>query len=337
LSAPNGGKPTWLQIRASGLVRPLIGAYAVAGGKRFRAAICIVLHIAPQSPSVLAGILQRAGTPPCRPASDGEPPCLGEVLVAPPDRHLVIDDSCVRLTIGPRENNHRPAVDALFRSAAFARGRRVIRIVLSGMRDDGTAGLAMIKARGGATIVQDPTEALYPGMPSSALEHVAVDAVVPSAAIADAIAAMVNRQDLAPESDASEGAGELADSERATVICPECGGVLSERHEAGMTQWECRVGHRYSPETLVDAQAGGVEAALWTAIRALSDRSRLLHRMADRAQGPGQARTARSFRRRGEAAEDQAELVRSALTQAAERALRKVVDEDGIVDRDNVA
>ncbi len=170
-----------------------------------RASICIVLHIAPESPSALARILQRAGTLPCRPAADGEPLCLGEILVAPPDRHLVIDDTRVRLSIGPREKNHRPAVDALFRSAAFARGRRVIGIVLSGTRDDGTAGLAAIKARGGAAIVQDPAEALYPGMPSSALEHVAVDAVVASGEIADAIAAMVNGHDLPAGSDPPEG------------------------------------------------------------------------------------------------------------------------------------
>ena len=294
-----------------------------------RATICVVLHIAPGSPSALARILRRAGRLPCRPATDGEPLSLGEILVAPPDRHLVIEDGRVRLTIGPRENNHRPAVDALFRSAAIARGDRVIGIVLSGTRDDGTAGLAVIKAQGGLAIVQDPADATYPGMPASALDHVAVDAVVPSGEIGRAIAAMVNGTDLPPGTDPQARPADPSDPDLTTVICPECGGVLSERFEAGLVQWECRVGHRYSPETLVDAQAERVEAALWTAIRALSDRSRLLHRMADRAGSRDQPRSARSFRRRAALAGDQADLVRKALTQAAASTLRRVVDDKG--------
>jgi two-component system chemotaxis response regulator CheB len=290
------------------------------------ATVCIVLHIAPESPSALAGILRRSGPLPCRPATDGEELALGQILVAPPDRHLMIEDGHVRVTIGPRENNHRPAVDALFRSAAHARADRVIGIVLSGTRDDGTAGLAAIKAEGGAAIVQDPSEAMYPGMPTSALNHVAVDAVVPSSQIASTIAAMVNGEDLPPGTDPSEGTPDHQ-SPQSTVICPECGGVLSERNEAGMTQWACRVGHRYSPETLMDAQSDGVEAAMWAAIRALRDREILLRRMADRAQSRGERRSAHSFRRRAEFSDEQARLVRSALTQAAETTLLKTVED----------
>src|SRR5579884_3723136 len=141
------------------------------------AAICIVLHLAPDSPSALPKILERAGALPCRAASDGEPLEPGSVLVAPPDRHLVVEDGRVRLTVGPRENGHRPAIDTLFRSAA-ARGDRVVGVVLSGTRDDGAAGLAVIKANGGGAIVQDPKEAMYAGMPRSALASVQVDAVV---------------------------------------------------------------------------------------------------------------------------------------------------------------
>ena len=82
------------------------------------AAICIVLHVSPGSRSMLADILARAGRLPCRPARDGERLREGVILVAPPDRHLVVEDSHVRLTVGPRENGHRPAIDVLFRSAA---------------------------------------------------------------------------------------------------------------------------------------------------------------------------------------------------------------------------
>lgn len=157
-----------------------------------QAAVCIVLHVSPESPSALARILQRAGPLPCRSARDGDPLRLGAILVAPPDHHLVVDADCVRLTVGPRENGHRPSVDVLFRSAAAARDGRVVGVILSGTRDDGAAGLSVIKAKGGATVVQDPEEALYPGMPASAIARVAVDAVVPADQIAGVVAGIVN-------------------------------------------------------------------------------------------------------------------------------------------------
>jgi two-component system chemotaxis response regulator CheB len=157
----------------------------------FPATICVVLHISPGSPSALAAILNRAGPLPCRSAADGEALLPGEILVAPPDRHLVITGSGVGVTQDPRENGHRPAVDVLFRSAAEAHDVRVVGVVLSGTRDDGTAGLAAIKAAGGMAIVQDPDEALYAGMPANALAHVGVDAVVPSYAIAETLVRLV--------------------------------------------------------------------------------------------------------------------------------------------------
>jgi two-component system chemotaxis response regulator CheB len=291
------------------------------------AAVCVVLHIAPSSPSALARILRRAGPLGCRQAVDGDRLQPGHILVAPPDHHLVIEDEHVRLTVGPRENGHRPAVDALFRSAAAERKGRVIGVVLSGNRDDGTAGLAAIKAGGGGTIVQDPKEALYAGMPESALAHVAVDAVVPSTQIARAIAAMVS-PDNSPTDPPTDDPSPPPPVDPMVSVCPECGGVLTELREEGVSQWRCRVGHRYSPDSFDEAQAESVEAALWSAIRALGDRAALLRRMADQCESDGRARAARSFERKARHAHAQAELVRRALSRAAADSLRAAPDEE---------
>lgn len=294
------------------------------------AAVCIVLHIAPGSPSMLAHILARAGPLPCHPARDGERLRQGEILVAPPDRHLAVEDGHVRLTVGPRENGHRPAIDVLFRSAAAALEARVVGVVLSGTRDDGSAGLAVIKSSGGAAIVQDPEDAMYSGMPAAAIANVAVDAIVPSDRLASTIAAMVMGADPPPSRGSAQDNPEpdATRSTRVNAVCPECGGVLTERPEAGVLQWECRIGHRYSPKALMEAQADSVEAALWAAIRALSDRAALLARMAQQAEERGQVRSARRFRHQGQAASDQPDLVRQALTGAAGTSLRQVTDSD---------
>ncbi len=159
------------------------------------AAVCVVLHMAADSHSALASILDRAGPLPCRPARDGDSLELCRILVAPPNHHMVIEGRHVRLSGGPREHGLRPAIDVLFRSAAAAGEGRVIGVVLSGTLNDGTAGLAVIKAHGGAAIVQDPEEALYGAMPASAIAHVAVDRVVPSEMVASAVAEMVMGSD----------------------------------------------------------------------------------------------------------------------------------------------
>jgi two-component system chemotaxis response regulator CheB len=292
----------------------------------FPAAICIVLHIAPSSPSALAGILGRAGVLPCRAARDGDALTPGQILVAQPDRHLEVEDGRVRLTVGPRENNTRPAIDVLFRTAAHERGSGVVGVVLSGTRDDGTAGLAAIKTAGGLAVVQDPDDALYAGMPESAIANVAVDVILPANRIAAAIIDMVT-EEVDVSDPAANGAAE-SDPDPHIMICPECGGVLSEREHASMHQWTCRVGHRYSPESLLDAQATDVEAALWTAVRALEDRALLLEKLGTHLSTGGSPRSAQRFARRAADARAQAELVRRALASAASSSLRSVEEAD---------
>ncbi|MBV9484352.1 MAG: chemotaxis protein CheB, partial [Acidobacteria bacterium] len=125
--------------------------------KTIKAAIFITLHVAPYSTGILPEILERAGALPASNARDWESIQNGRIYVAPPDHHLLFEkEGYVRTTRGPRENRFRPAIDPMFRAAAFCFGPRVIGVILTGWLDDGTAGLRAVRERGGTTIVQHP-------------------------------------------------------------------------------------------------------------------------------------------------------------------------------------
>lgn len=183
------------------------------------AAVFIVLHIPANSPSLLPDILSREAELTVGHAVDRETIERGRVYVAPPDRHLLIEQDQVRLVQGPKETRHRPAIDALFRSAAQAASTRVIGVVLTGARDDGRMGMRAIKQHGGIAIVQDPLEAPFPSMPLSVLRAVKVDYSVP---VCDMASLLTN---LARETVADEG-GEPASDQVDT--------------EARIGEWEIR-------------------------------------------------------------------------------------------------
>jgi two-component system chemotaxis response regulator CheB len=249
--------------------------------------------------------------------------------VAPPDYHLLLQPGVVRLSNGPRENRHRPAVDPLFRSAAAAYGRQVVGVVLSGMLDDGTLGLIEIKARGGVAVVQRPDDALFPGMPTSAVQNAEPDYVLPAAEIP----ALLQR--LVQEPVEIGGAGSMSDKEleRIEVLkseveypdspmregrpsvytCPDCGGTLWEIGDESVLHFRCRVGHAYGVEALVEGQVDNVESALWSALRALDENLALTRRLHARAEKRGQDLAAARFAEHASDAERSARLLRQML------------------------
>lgn len=292
------------------------------------AAVFAVLHIPAESPSLLATILNRMGSLKAMRAEDGMTIEHGRIYVAQPDHHLLVERDKVRVVRGPRENRHRPAIDPLFRSAAIAYGPRVVGVILTGSLDDGTAGLMAVKRLGGVAIVQDPNEALYASMPTSALAHVKVDYTLPLAHIGPVLVRLAYEKvtgevtspvpkDMELETNLAGMDMNTFNGERAgkpsAFSCPECGGVLWELEEGNLLRFRCRVGHAFSLETMQAEQARAVEEALWSALKTLEESMSLLHRMAQQAHTQGREWLAQRFEKKRQDAEHHAEVIRKLL------------------------
>jgi two-component system chemotaxis response regulator CheB len=223
-------------------------------------------------------------------AEDGDRFKPGRIYIAPPDHHLLIKATKVMVTKGARENRHRPGIDPLFRSAAVAHGPRVIGVVLTGMLDDGTAGLIAIKRCGGMTIVQDPRDAAYSGMPLSALENSNVDFCVPVAEMGPLLMALVSQRHGKSKAIPSDIRTEAVIAERVLsdvsqvnglgdqvpYNCPGCGGVLWEMKTAREKRYRCHTGHSYTGPTLLASQSEKIEEMLWISLRMFEERKNLL-------------------------------------------------------------
>ena len=299
------------------------------------AAVMVVMHTSSHTGGLLPKVLGRAGPLPAGHPENGEVIERGRIYVAPPDMHMIVEDGRVRTVRGPRENRHRPAIDPTFRSAAVAHGRRVIGVVLTGMLDDGTAGLMVVRAHGGEAIVQNPQTAMFPSMPQNALDrvrgaHVAELAEIPSLLaklvsepLQEATSPMASRDTPAmkeirlAELDMSEVENELRNGKPSPFACPECGGVLWEIDQSGLLRYRCRVGHAYTARHLRAEQGQAVETALWSALRALEENASLYHRMAARARWGSQEHSARVFDDRAANAESNSETLRNFLLQVS--------------------
>jgi two-component system chemotaxis response regulator CheB len=290
----------------------------------FPAVVLIVLHLAPTATSALPQILSRAGALVAKQAEDGDAIEGGRIYVAPPNYHLLVEDGHVRLDPGPRVNGHRPAVDALFRSAALSAGSGTAGVVLSGVLDDGTAGLLAVKRAGGVTLVQDPNEALYDGMPRNAIEFVHPDHIAGARELGELLAGLAESPPPDPPlEDQSMGehteevtrgsSDEPQPGEITGLTCPECQGGIWLTHEGRTARFRCRVGHEYSEETFAASQGDRVEIALWTALRALEERAALHRRMAERAATRSQRNRVERYEQVASDALEQAVVLRELL------------------------
>ena len=295
------------------------------------ASLFIVWHMAPAVKSILPEILNRLMTLPAANAIDKEPIQRGRIYIAPPDHHLLIEKDRVRITRGPRENRFRPAVDPLFRSAAYACGSRVIGIVLSGGLDDGTAGLWAIKYYNGVAIVQDPDDAEVSSMPQNALDTVNVDFKVPLSEIPPLLIKLVTQpaeriENLqTPEHERAETEVRIAlqdDTLKRRIMefgeltpytCPECHGVLTAIKEGSRIRFRCHTGHAFSADSLLATISESIEENLWFAVRSVHESVMFLNHLGDHFAALNRPRIAALYFKKAREAELRAVSVRKAV------------------------
>jgi len=291
------------------------------------AAVLVVIHVGAEASSRLPRILSRAGRLPAAHATDGGPLRDGEILVAPPGSHLLVEDKSVRLDSGPRVNRVRPAADVLFESVARAYGPRVTAVVLSGTMDDGAVGVALVSLAGGRVVVEDPDQAPHGSMPKAALAAAPGALAVPAAGLAAAViravyqaAAEPVREEAARDqrgstvmADSSDPGYLAEDETRLTrLACPDCGGVLAEISLPSISYFRCHVGHRFGLKALAGAQAEASETKLWSALAALEEQAAILRHLAehDPAGASAGQRDDQEQKAYGRRADEVSELVR---------------------------
>lgn len=292
-AASNGALKGVVVVGASAGGVEALSHFAAGLTENLPFAILCVLHMPPNAPSVLAKIIDRYG--PMRAESPASGAALepGRIYVAIPDHHLIVEDHRVLQSEGPTENSYRPAINALFRSAALSFGPRAIGVLMSGVLDDGVLGLAAIRSRGGTTIAQRPDDAMYPTMPQNAIAAGVVDHQAAAAALGGLLARLADSkvEETVMEPDINmELENRIAMGKRFGVqfdaealgppsgyTCPDCNGSLMTMSDKG---YRCRVGHAWTAESLLNARDDEVEGALWIALRSLQEKANLSRRMA---------------------------------------------------------
>lgn len=288
------------------------------------AAVFVVQHLAAEiTAGALLSRLKGSKRIKCKLAVHEEKFQTGTAYVAPGDHHLLVKEDHILVTKGARENRYRPGIDPLFRSAAVTHGADVIGVLLTGMLDDGTAGLAAVKRCGGVAIVQDPKDAAYPEMPQNALNSLDVDHCVPvsemgglvtriaaeKAGKRSPIPADIKTEALIAERVLSDVRQVGGLGEQVPYNCPNCGGVLWEIGEDLPKRFRCHTGHSFTAAALLTSQTEKIEETLWVSLRMFEERKNLLNKMA----GSSGASLRRSYLEKVEEADFHIQRIREML------------------------
>lgn len=300
------------------------------------AAVFVVTHLPATGMSALPEVLSRSGPLLASHACHGEPFHLGQIYVAPPDHHLMLEPGRMTVTRGPRENRLRPAIDPLFRSAARAYGKRVVGVILSGALHDGVAGLLAVRAAGGVAVVQDPDDAWMGALPRHASDIAGADHIVPVAALPRLLvdlvgqpgvpggeSAMIDPLENMPQRvlrDMTAQEEGHRQGKLSVFTCPECGGCLWQVDEAEVTRFRCHVGHAFHAEKLMEEQSQTLEAALWTAVRTFREKGVLARQLAGQQRARGDAASAERFDEEARTADRYGSLIRQCLLPSVDAA-----------------
>lgn len=213
---------------------------------------------------------------------------------------------------GPRENQFRPAIDPMFRSAAAYHGARVTGVILTGFMSDGVVGMESIQRSGGNTVVQHPDDAEFAALPNKVIRQVATDYIVPVSEMGDILMELAHQPDqdsvtvptdiwqearIAERVMRSSGTTNIEELDklcnRSPYSCPDCGGGLWELSQQNtVKRFRCHSGHAYTKEALMHGMSNQIEETLWVALRTLEERRNILMQMSDNESSKGNGRWA---------------------------------------------
>ncbi len=230
------------------------------------AAVFISLHMFERGELFLPDLLSAAGPLQACLAHDDLLIEDGHIYIAPPDHHLLIGVRTMHLGHGPKEGLQRPSINVMFRSAAASFGDRVAGVVLTGLLDDGAAGLWEILEHGGVAVVQDPEEAAYRSMPESAIRGLNVQYILRLKEMAPLLTRLSMGERREAQTVPVAAASLLPHASSRFQSCPECGGVTTLEQHGAIKEYVCHVGHRLGLQSMISDKIDMVERTMWSAL-----------------------------------------------------------------------